>query len=396
MPERQEKKILEELVLDPLLEELESKIGKFNILEAIGAVKQESRHSDFLAFLLNPNQNHGLDDVFLKRLLQKVIARSEIDEPSINQIDLDIWDLSHAEILREWSRTDILVLDQTNELVVVVENKISSSEGSSQLKRYREKIEHSYPNFKKVFLYLTPEGDIPSDKTYLAVDYSLICELVEDIAKSRASLLGADVVTIMKHYTEMLRRHVVSESEIGELCRKIYAKHQKAIDLIFENRPDTRVQVREILEGLIKQNDSLILDDCTKAYIRFADKNWDNVTFLREGNGWTSTGRILLFEFCSEPKRLNLKLCIGPGHNEKREKIHSFIKRKNEPVFNKVKGTLGSKWKTIYSKDFLRAKDYEDIDKEDLEKKIQNKWYEFIMNDFQRISISINLNELSA
>ena len=68
-------KALEALVVDnPDLERLEALLDQFNIFEAIGAVRQEVRHSDFLAFLLNPQQNHGLGDTFLKRLLQKVLS----------------------------------------------------------------------------------------------------------------------------------------------------------------------------------------------------------------------------------------------------------------------------------------------------------------------------------
>src|SRR5438270_11312729 len=87
-------KELEALVVDNLdLERLEALLDQFNIFEAIGAVWQELRHSDFLAFLLDPQQNHGLGDVFLKRLLQKVLVSAESDRMPITPIDLDVWSL---------------------------------------------------------------------------------------------------------------------------------------------------------------------------------------------------------------------------------------------------------------------------------------------------------------
>lgn len=47
---------LESLIVDnPKLERLESLLAQFNVFEAIGAVKHELRHSDFLAFLLDPS-----------------------------------------------------------------------------------------------------------------------------------------------------------------------------------------------------------------------------------------------------------------------------------------------------------------------------------------------------
>ena len=66
-----EYELLQKLVVDnSALERLESLITGFNIFEAIGAVRQEPRHSDFLAFLLDPGADHGLGDAFAKRLWQ--------------------------------------------------------------------------------------------------------------------------------------------------------------------------------------------------------------------------------------------------------------------------------------------------------------------------------------
>ncbi len=105
-------KFLEDLIINnPDLEKLESMLDRFNIFEALGAVHQEVRHSDFLAFLLNPQQNHGLGDLFVKRLLQEAISQADFVQP-ITPIDLDIWDLDDIEVRREWQSIDILILDE--------------------------------------------------------------------------------------------------------------------------------------------------------------------------------------------------------------------------------------------------------------------------------------------
>ncbi len=52
-----DQRTLEAFVVDNSdLEQLETHLGQFNIFEAIGAVRQEIRHSDVLAYLLNPRQ----------------------------------------------------------------------------------------------------------------------------------------------------------------------------------------------------------------------------------------------------------------------------------------------------------------------------------------------------
>ena len=44
------------------LEQLKVPPPEFNVFEAMGVVFQEVRHSDFLAFLLDPRGHHGLGD----------------------------------------------------------------------------------------------------------------------------------------------------------------------------------------------------------------------------------------------------------------------------------------------------------------------------------------------
>jgi hypothetical protein len=58
------------------LERLEDALREFNLFVALGAVTAELRHSSFLAWLLDPNENHGFGDILVKRLLQRAIINS--------------------------------------------------------------------------------------------------------------------------------------------------------------------------------------------------------------------------------------------------------------------------------------------------------------------------------
>lgn len=375
---------LESLVVDnPELERLEVLLGQFNFFEVLGAVRHELRHSDFLAFLLDPSQNHGLGDEFARRLLQKVLISAGEQPLPVTPIDLDVWDLNELIVQREWQNIDILLTDETERLAVIIENKIGSVEHSNQLERYFQIVSQHYPDWKILGVYLTPEGDRPSHPAYLATDYTTVCEIVERMTERRASTLGADVRTLMTHYTQMLRRHIVSESEIAELCRKIYRKHQRALDLIFEYRPDQQAEIRELLESIIKETPDLNLDHCSKSYIRFAPRSWDVPTLL-SGEGWTRSGRILLFEFTNSPNNLKLRLYLGPGPVEIRQKLFDMA-RAHQPLFRLSSQTLYPKWHSIYDKAFLKAKDYEDANREQLEKQIRKQWTEFMSNDLPRI-----------
>lgn len=372
------------LVVDnPELERLEVLLGQFNVFEALGAVRHELRHSDFLAFLLDPNQNHGLGDEFARRLLQKVLTAAGDQPLPVTPIDLDVWDLNEIIVQREWQNIDILLLEETYRLAVIIENKIGSIEHSNQLERYFQIVSQHYPGWKILGVYLTPEGDRPSHSAYIATNYTAVCGIIEQMTERRSSTLGADVRTLMIHYTQMLRRHIVSESEIADLCRRIYRKHQRALDLIYEYRPDKQAEIRELLEKIIRETPGLLLDHCSKSYVRFFPDSWD-VPRLKSGSGWTPSGRILLFEFENSSYGLKLRLHIGPGPDDIRQKLFDMAQT-HPPLFKTASKTLNQKWNVIYGKSFLKPKDYEEENDEQLEKEIRKHWAEFMTNDLPKI-----------
>lgn len=389
--ETESRTALESLVVDnPDLERLEQLLGQFNIFEAIGAVRHELRHSDFLSFLLDPRQNHGLGDDFVRLFLQKVLASAESHQNPISLVDLDIWNLNEIEVFREWQNIDILLVENSLKFVVIIENKIGSSEHSNQLQRYRQNIAQRYPDWKLISIFLTPDGDAPTDDFYITADYTTVCGIVERLTEKRASTIGADVRTLMNHYGQMLRRHIVSESEIAELCRRIYSKHRLALDLIFEHRPDQQVEISEILKTLVGNDSDLQLDTCSKSCIRFAPAEW-YVSKLTQGQGWTPSGQMLLFEFSNRADKLSLVLYIGPGPEKIRQELFTLAQA-NTPLFRTQSKSLNQKWNSIYSKKILQMKDYEDEQSENLEPKIKEAWRNFQQNDLLKIKQTVRAN----
>jgi hypothetical protein len=376
-------KVLESLIIDnPELEQLETLLDQFNIFEALGAVWIELRHSDFLAFMLNPYQNHGLGDSFVKSFLQRALANAKNHSLPFRPIDLDIWDLDDLLVLREWQKIDITLFDERNQFIAIIENKIGSGEHSEQLFRYRQTVNHYYPGWRKLYLFLTPDGEEPSDLEYIPINYNMVVDLVEKFSDIRSSTIRSDVHTLLIHYCKMLRRYIVSESEIAELCRKIYRKHQRALDLIYEYRPDQQEGIRDILEAIISEIPEFEIDFSSKTYIRFLPKKWD-VSKIKQGEGWTKSRRMLLFEFQNFPNMVRLHLTIGPGPVEIREKLYSMA---NQSSCFKAYRAFGAKWNTIFQRYFLSKKDYEEDNLDVLESILRKKWTQFLEQDFPAIN----------
>ncbi|MEO0565338.1 MAG: PD-(D/E)XK nuclease family protein, partial [Chloroflexota bacterium] len=159
------------------LASLEAHIGQFNIFEAVGVVRQELRHSDFLGYLLDPSGNHGLNDFLLKQVVMRVLATAET--PPLSLIEIDVTDFNGTLVQREWRNIDLLITHHESDLVICIENKIGTSEHSNQLERYRTMIQNPFPRRRHIFIFLTPDGTLPSDAAYIPLSFETITEILD-------------------------------------------------------------------------------------------------------------------------------------------------------------------------------------------------------------------------
>jgi hypothetical protein len=174
----------------------------------------------------------------------------------------------------------------------------------------------------------------------------------------------------------------MTESEISQLCRRIYVKHKQALDLIYEHRPDRLQMVRDLLEGWIRGNAELELDHCSKASIRFIPKRLDT-KILRQGSGWTSTRRMLLFELVNNPNRLALRVYVGPGPSEIRQRLFD-VALKNQPPFRPKALKLNEKWNCVFAHKLLTAKAYE-LHDDEFTAELEKQWKRFLEKELPAI-----------
>jgi len=389
-----DKELLEEFIhKNAELERLAEVVDEFNIFTALDIVNNEIRHSNFLCWLMNPNESHGLGDYFLIFFLKKVSSKASslgIAGPSV--FDIDSWNLNDVDIQREWRNIDIIIKCDNLKFVCVIENKIYSKEHSDQLQRYKDIIEKEYGDYKKLFVYLTVEGDESSVNEYLPLSYNDIIPIIEHLINNKKNKLGPEILAFITHYKYMLRRYIMKDSEIQEICRKIYKRHKRALDLIFEYRPDRLLEIYECLVDIVKKDPTLILDDSSKSYIRFISRGLDFIP--KKGNGWTpKIDRILLFELKNHADGVDLYLIIGPGEDEIRKELHT-VARSNSILFNKSKRNLTKTWFTIYKKNIIKSKEYEDKDVEEIKEILKEKLGKFKNMNLQKIENEIKkINE---
>lgn len=225
----------------PELEKLSQTRANINIFEVTGMGQQEIKHSNVLGFFLDPSGEHGMEDRFLKRILQSTVkslpinSNSSLQAPSALRIMLD--DYSDAIVHREWLHIDLIIVSEANKTVFVIENKVGAKEGDNQLTRYREKI-NAHPKFEgyqKIYAFLTPDGDEASDSEWGQITYEEVLSNLLESRTEKSSKISFEANLLIEHYTQLIRRNVLmNDEELVLACREIYNRHRNAINLIMK------------------------------------------------------------------------------------------------------------------------------------------------------------------
>lgn len=265
-----DEQVLENFLLDiDCLDELSMWTEKFNIFDVLKISRTEIRHSNMLAWLFDANENHGLGDKFVKKIMQKFVENDLTGKFDVFEILL--LDFYNFNIYREWNNIDLLLVSDDEETVIAIENKVGSHEHSNQLNRYRELLENEYPNYNRIYIFLTPDGILPSDTDNWGVlTYTDIADVLTDI-KEITELLP-DVELLIDNYMDVVRRDIVDDYQLIDICNKIYAKHKKALDLIYENRTNYKEIVKNIVFEAMNELDACGKVDYTANSVRFHTK----------------------------------------------------------------------------------------------------------------------------
>jgi hypothetical protein len=293
-----DKKALEDFLLDiDCLDALRPWTDRFNIFDVLKISSAEIRHSNMLAWLLDPNENHGYGDKILAGLFQKVVNNDSAGKYDV--CSLLLMDLDEFEVAREWKNIDILLTSNKEKTVIVIENKIWSGEHDDQLKRYRQIVEKNFSDFtRRIYLYLTPNGDEASDPdSWISISYTDIVDIISgELSKADRN---TDAEVLIRNYVDMLRRDIVNDQELDELCDKIYRKHKKALDLLFAHRTDPRSRINGLVADTLKQLDSEgLVRQCSEWPTSFVTDRMDAMLPpVAEDQGSWKTGRTYHYWF---------------------------------------------------------------------------------------------------
>ena len=235
---------------DPNYNELNDYYQKENIFTIIKKERNETVHSAFLAWLLNPQSNHGLKDYALRKLL-RLYATSEKAKKSLNdwQNNFLIGDyvLDDVEVFTEKStkidtgekteekegRMDIYIEanikpnknndseQEERSLRICIENKIYSSEHGEQTDVYHKYLtknqDGSEPLLVEIFLAPTEdkEDNRISAETFAPLTYEqILCHVIEPLLK--LNCLNTSAALYIEDYIRVLGRPTLGNDEDGK------------------------------------------------------------------------------------------------------------------------------------------------------------------------------------
>jgi uncharacterized protein YqfB (UPF0267 family) len=347
MDESRLKELYSNLLNNVDFDKLDLGLKNPNIFTILRITRNEIRHSNFLSWLLNPKGSHGLDDLFLKRFLREVFSSEKFGD--IDQVDVEGLNLNEVQVLREWNHIDLLVV--LSDVVICIENKVITQDHSEQLERYKEVIQHSYPNKRKVFVYLNPDGDESNEEidTYQPLSYEFIVDVLDRIIEVYGDSIKPQVLVYIKDYITVVKQDIMGTDKLVELSQKIYSNHKEIIDFILENRPDLTRYVGGIITTLMRDLGYNIGSE-NKYYVRFLNPEVEPYIYRNTStkNGWKQ-GESFLHEIVIQVNkgRIIYKPVLSPSDStynsdgllELLLRIEGFRK------------PSGKKWRVPFSKD---------------------------------------------
>jgi len=236
-----------------------------NIFEILRMEKREGAYSNFLSSLFTAERNNSGDNRFLKRFL----GLFDEDLPLSNRsIDVD------REVKKNGCRADIVL--ESEDFLIVIENKVTSKETSNQTKKLYENWSGSDKN--EIFVYLTPEyREGPECEKFEHITYTQINNILRDLDYSGR---GKRFRIMVDDFKEILKKnHYVRFEGLTEESQEYIKSPEKSEN---EDKYNTEVEylfveVRNLLKDdeKISSNSSWILDN-KKKRIQVYKEDWDD------------------------------------------------------------------------------------------------------------------------
>lgn len=264
---------LQGLIDDPRFQRIEDRRRQPNVFQIVGMGSWEIKHSNFIAWLLDPKAPHGLGDVLVRRLIGCLSSQCAVAVERNRLLCLQDENLFDSIVIREKEdNIDLLFRTNDNRFVFCIENKTYSDASDTQLDKYHDAIESRYGNYDvRLFAFLTPDGrKVPQDKArsfekWLPLSYEDVAGCLRDLLPAvedpKAHLLVSDYIDLLE------RLGIVSNETLDQELDQLYLDHKEVLDLVFERKKGIQGAIEGSLRKLYLKvlrdmRDEGLIQDC--------------------------------------------------------------------------------------------------------------------------------------
>lgn len=256
---------------------LHQQFHQFNPLKVLRVDQYEIRHSNVLAWLFDPNENHRLGSFFLRKILMNLVTKAE-NEEKIDAFDYLAFlhtPLPDAIVHREWSTNgngaiDLLIEIPSLNIILLIENKFHSAESNNQLERYLNSVMTRYPGWDILPVFLTLSGESPSHDAYWMLAYEDVLQIIHQELELNKETIADSIYDFLSFYVALLEEQLVEDEDTMQMAMTLYQNYASAIHLICANAyRDThrqkQIELRTAVDTLNELSSSQ-RDHLTKIY----------------------------------------------------------------------------------------------------------------------------------
>ena len=216
----------------------------FNPFDVLRYSDYEIRHSNVLAWLLQPDETHGLGGAFIRDFTTAL--NDEAGRQGIRPVPApSSFEADNIRVERELDYVDITLFFENEGVVVAIENKIGETapEHAGQVRGYeetlREKHRSKYHTLQSVLLTTSREpGDSGGD--FIHMSWTRVHDIVNAIRERERfeSEEGERVRAFLAHYLEVVRKLTTQPETGAHYFGKLLDEHRRVLNMLLKEREE--------------------------------------------------------------------------------------------------------------------------------------------------------------
>jgi len=245
-------KILDQMIAESSeFKKLSSSLSGFNLWELFNIETAESFNEKMLLWLLNENESHNLGDFFLRRWLILVLHK-DLNSKRRYKRPLNALNIEYARVVDSSIESQKMIqingrtrfLDlfidlktlRQEDWVIIIEIKVGTHDHENQLSDYRQWLKETYPNHKKltIFLYdenLKQQPPDDEDRYWLKTTFSDVRNVIKEALNEKQGLIPFREESFIEQYMENLPPLAPEgkSENLAELTHKLFGNYSKGI-----------------------------------------------------------------------------------------------------------------------------------------------------------------------